>query len=288
MPDVRKSLQQLRKEWRSCTACELGVRRTTVEGEFVFGGGETRGLMFIGEGPGKDEEEQGSPFVGRSGSLLRRVLGKLGATSCYFSNLVCCRSCSTVLDEQGSPRMIRRRGKPSIIMYKDEPPLPAQIDACRPRLLEEIYLVDPVLVVSLGTHATEALLQKGGVSMLKERGTTRHIQVPGAASRAVLTDKKGVWVRKVAGQLVSPVQQNMVDYLLLPTWHPAFVLRKAEDRGHQNPFSQFVADLRLAVKTLERYRQEAFGIFPTGYSDTPEYDIQSEDQGDDDGTENVP
>jgi len=276
--DVRKSLQVLHEEWSSCTACELGKRRVSVNGAFVAGEGVRRGVMFIGEGPGVTEEEEGRPFVGKSGGLLRDLLNKLQFTDFYITNLVTCRACEPRLDDAGQQIFKKRRNAPDIPLYKDKVPLPTQIEACRPRLHEEIYIVDPILIVTLGATAAEHVLGRS-VAITKERGRTQHATIPGGTLRPVLTDKKQVWGRKVHGQYVLPTETNEVQYLVLPTVHPAYVLRKIGDRGADSPLRQFADDLRLAVKTYERYLVEALGVEPTSTSDADLSDVGGEYDG---------
>lgn len=269
-PDARKSLPLLRREWETCTKCDLGLWRSANKGEFVFGEGARGGIMFIGEGPGRTEEEYGRPFVGESGQILRKVLGRLGITeeTCYITNIVSCRSCEAVIDDNGLPVM--RRGRPA---YKDSPPLPPHIEACRDRLYEEIYIVDPILIVALGGTAAKTLTG-GNLSILAERGKERFIEVPGVTQRAVLTDKKRVWAHKVKGKMVMPTEQNSVNYLMLPTLHPAYVSRQLEDKSRESPLKLLIQDLRLAVKIYERYMLEIFGAVPTGSSDASEDSIE--------------
>lgn len=289
VPDARKSLRALNEAWSQCTRCELGERRLASGGSFVAGEGSRRGIMLVGEGPGKEEEISGSPFVGPSGRLLRKVITKLGLTDYYITNLVACRSCSPVTNPDGTPRFWKsRRGGPMRPMMKDEPPLPSHIMACSERFYEELYIVDPILVVSLGGKACE-MLTKGPATILKQRGQLSTIEIPGASTRAVLTEKKGVWVRKVKGQLAMPVEPNQVEYMLLPTLHPAYVLRKLRDQHADNsPLAQLVADLRLAVKIYERYLLEAFNREPTGMSDTPDEEITADEYEEEDGEEPPP
>jgi uracil-DNA glycosylase len=209
--------------------------------------------MFVGEGPGVEEEEYGRPFIGRSGKILRGVLTQLGFQDFYITNAVTCRSCAPMLDPQGNPRL--RKGLP---IYKDEKPLPVHLSACNPRLQDEIYLVDPVVIVALGGTAAEVLLGRP-LSILSMRGNPEHIEIAGAAHRPNLTDKKGAWHRKAAGQLSYPTEQNTVRYLVVPTLHPAYVARNLADRGPRSAFQLFVSDIKLALKIYTRYKGEAYG-----------------------------
>lgn len=280
-PDARKSLARLREEWQNCTACELGRRRDALGGSFVFGEGVTGGIMFIGEGPGKDEEEQGRPFIGKSGMLLRRILARLGVVDYYISNTVACRSCEPITDAAGTPLMTKAYpNRPAMIKYQDRAPIKRQTEACRPRLMEEIYLVDPVVIVSLGGQAAQ-MLTDSTLSILKERGVAREISVPGAAEVPNLTPK-GAWLRKGKGVTnPKPTEQNEVRYLMIPTVHPAFVLRRANDFSRDNPFRHLVDDIRQAQAVYDRYLFETHGVVadpPVADADLP-YDLLSPEDG---------
>jgi len=119
----------------SCTRCALAATRTNV----VFGVGDPAArLMFVGEGPGRDEDLQGEPFVGRSGKLLDRLIAEeLGThrSHCYIANMVKCRP------------------------PQNRDPRPDEMAACRPFLDRQLALIAPAVVVTLGNVATRALLQ---------------------------------------------------------------------------------------------------------------------------------
>lgn len=262
MADARKSLQVLHDEWVGCDACELGQRRQATGGAFVWGEGVQRGILFIGEGPGRVEEEEGRPFVGPSGKLLRDALAKLKIPNYYITNLVSCRACEAVIDPAtNTPKIMKGKyGRPDRVLFRDQVPTPKQIDACKMRLWEEIYIIDPVLIVTLGATAAEVMLGRS-VSITRERGRTEHCTVPGVTYRASHTERKGVWGRRLPGKgMCFPVEQNEVQYLVLPTLHPAYVLRKLGDHGANSPVRQFGEDLRTAAKIYERYTVEALGI----------------------------
>lgn len=282
-PDARKPLMQLREEWASCVKCELGTARLEREGHFVFGQGLGHCVMLVGEGPGADEELTGAPFVGRSGHILKRVLSVLGLADYYLTNIVCCRSCALVKNADGSPMMRKnfRKGGHFLPVYKDEPPLPMQKAACRPRLLEEIYLVDPIIIVGLGGPACEALLGHS-ITITRDRGETSQISIPGASYRPVLTEKKQQWMRRVGGEDIAPTEPNEVLYHFIPTLHPAYVARELPDKGPGNAFQKFVADLKKAVTTYNTYLEEVFGVVTTPHenlnAEELHYDIESESE----------
>jgi uracil-DNA glycosylase len=124
----------LRAEALSCTRCPLSGGRTQV----VFGVGDPAAdLMLVGEGPGREEDLAGEPFVGRSGKLLDRLLREelgLERSSCYIANVVKCRP------------------------PQNRDPRPEEIAACRPYLHRQVELIDPAVVVTLGNFATRLLL----------------------------------------------------------------------------------------------------------------------------------
>ena len=124
----------LRAEALSCTRCPLSAGRTQV----VFGVGDPAAdLMFVGEGPGREEDLAGQPFVGRSGKLLDRLMQEeLGfdRRSCYIANVVKCRP------------------------PQNRDPRPEEIEACRPYLTRQVELIDPAVVITLGNFATRLLL----------------------------------------------------------------------------------------------------------------------------------
>lgn len=273
MPDARKPLQVLYDEWKDCTKCELGNRRMAVGGNFVFGEGTRRSIMLIDDGPGETEEHHGRPLVGESGKLLRMVLQALGVDEYYLTNLVACRACSPQLDGEGKPIIFTPRRGPPQMRWKDEPPTPTHSNACRTRLEEEIYIVDPVVIVGLGGTACKALLQRN-VTITKERGDAEQIEIPGASWRPSLTDKKREWARIKKGKIEdTPVIQNMVSYYFVPTLDPAYVLKKIADRDENSPFRQLVGDIRRAVQVYENYMEIVHGVLPTGLSQVSTEDV---------------
>jgi len=140
------SLAELEREASGCTRCLLARGRTNV----VFGVGHPDAdLMFIGEGPGVQEDLQGEPFVGRSGKLLDQLMQEelgFGRDKCYIANVVKCRPPG------------------------NRDPMPEEITACRPYLEGQIELVDPKVIVTLGNFATKLLLDTTeGITRLRGR-----------------------------------------------------------------------------------------------------------------------
>ena len=138
-------LEVLAEEASACTNCKLATAGRT---KVVFGMGDPDAdLMFIGEGPGAEEDKQGLPFVGRSGQLLDRVLfEELGITrdSVYIQNVVMCRPPG------------------------NRDPEPDEIAACNPWLEKKIELIRPKVIVTLGNFATKLLLEtKEGITKVR-------------------------------------------------------------------------------------------------------------------------
>jgi uracil-DNA glycosylase len=263
-PSYRMNLAALEQEWSACQSCELGVSRHQVGGAFVFGEGmyDTGGVMFVGEGPGKDEEIQGRPFIGASGQFLRGMLEELKFDNCYITNTVCCRSWDYAYDTQGN-RLIRKnyRTKQDEYVVKDETPKPAQMVACAPRLLQQIYLVDPALIITLGGSAAESLLGKS-VKIQAQNGQLDHVSIPGAGAIPQLTPK-GAWARKTgpkgARLLIAPTIQNRVTYPVIPLVHPAYAMANKQDERPGSPMNLFVTGLQKARNIYAAYVHEMQG-----------------------------
>jgi uracil-DNA glycosylase family 4 len=139
-----KLLAELRIQALSCRKCPLAAGRTQV----VFGvGNPDADLMFVGEGPGRDEDIQGEPFVGRSGKLLDKLMLQevgIDRSQCYIANVVKCRP------------------------PNNRDPAPIEIAECRPWLEQQLELISPVVVVTLGNFATKLLLDTtAGISKLR-------------------------------------------------------------------------------------------------------------------------
>jgi uracil-DNA glycosylase family 4 len=186
---MTRTLVEVASEAAGCTKCRLAGGRTHV----VFGVGDPDAdLMFIGEGPGFHEDKQGEPFVGAAGQLLTRMLGEIGLTrqQVYIANVVKCRPPG------------------------NRDPQPDEIEACTPWLVEQISLIQPKLVVTLGNFATKYVLQTPrGITSMRGR-------VYGWHGRKVI-----------------------------PTFHPAAILHGGGERSRQ--FEDLRADFALIRSTLE-------------------------------------
>jgi DNA polymerase len=260
MLDARKPLTELHREWQGCMRCPLGPKREDSGGRQAYGEGRTGGIMWIGEGPGSNEAEQGRPFVGASGNVLRKSLNKLGLAECsYISNVVICRSFGPKHDNGGQPmtRFDRRTGR-RLPIFQDEAPPTAAVNTCLSRLYEEIYLVDPILIVALGGEAAKAILRRP-VKVTEKRGTTTSVNVPGVWNTPDRTGK-GNWLRKQGGVINYPTSQNYVHYLMFITLHPAFVLRSQADQSFGNPTQVFIKDMHFINDIYFRHLKEAYGI----------------------------
>jgi DNA polymerase len=207
-PDARITLSQLEAEWSSCERCALSVHRKMTGASVVFGEGTTGGVMFIGDFPGEAESEKGQLMVNDSGKLLLSLIENLRIDNYYVTNTVLCRSCEMVMEEDGiTPKQYWRQQQ-----YRDREPIGPHIAACRPRLIQEIYSVDPLLIVPLGGVAAHAVLGHA-IPITTANGTLTHTTIPGAGFQPQLTPK-GKWARKIGAkdsrQLVWPIEQNKV------------------------------------------------------------------------------
>lgn len=143
-------LEQLQAETSPCLKCPLGETRHNL----VFGSGNPdANIMFIGEAPGADEDEQGLPFVGAAGRLLTKIIESigLGREEVYIANILKCRP----------PR--------------NRDPQPGEVAACEPYLHRQIGLIQPAVICALGRIAAQALL-KTSASLTKMRGKVHRYQ----------------------------------------------------------------------------------------------------------------
>lgn len=192
-----KAFAELQEKASTCQLCKLAGTRTNV----VFGEGSPNArLMFIGEGPGKDEDASGRPFVGRAGQLLTRIIEnglKLKREDVYIANVVKCRP---TIDGLGK---------------RDRPPVADEVAACAPYLEQQIALIKPEVIVTLGNPSTRFLLKT-------MEGITR--------LRGKWQDYKGI-----------PV---------MPTYHPSFLLRNGGDTGN-TPYKRDVwNDMKMVIEKL--------------------------------------
>ena len=178
------TLEDLERGIQGCLACPLGAGRI----RFVFGEGSgASGLLFIGEGPGRDEDLKGRPFVGKAGELLDKMLGAIGLErgQVYIANIVKCRP------------------------PDNRTPTGPEAQRCLPYLKRQIELLAPRVIVTLGATPLRELL---GV----QTGITR---------------VRGQWQRlEMLGGI--PV---------MPTFHPAYVLRQYTQEVRRAVWSDLVA-----------------------------------------------
>lgn len=138
------TLQERKQECLSCCKCPLCQTRHNV----VYGVGPAEtSIMFIGEGPGQQEDLMGEPFVGAAGQLLDRMLSIicLGRHNCYIANIVKCRP------------------------PQNRDPQPAEQEACYPWLQEQIQIIRPKIIVCLGRIAAMKII-KDNFRITKEHG----------------------------------------------------------------------------------------------------------------------
>ncbi len=152
MDDSRKieELLEIQREVIPCTRCKLSATRT----QTVFGEGNPNAdVMFIGEGPGKQEDLTGRPFVGKAGELLTRIIEKgmgVPREKVYIANITKCRP---TVDLQ---------------FEKDRPPEEDEVIACSPFLLRQISVIQPKVIITLGNPSTRFILRtKEGITKLR-------------------------------------------------------------------------------------------------------------------------
>jgi DNA polymerase len=139
--------------------------------------------MFVGEGPGRDEDRQGEPFVGRAGQLLTKIIEAMGMkrSDVYIANVVKCRP------------------------PENRNPAPDEIETCSPFLIRQIETIRPRIIVCLGNHAVQTLMQTEN-KITGLRGRFHPWPSP------IVAERLGV-----------RLPENSL--LVMPTYHPAFLLR---------------------------------------------------------------
>ena len=195
------ALENLRQRVLPCTTCShLANSRQKV----VFGVGTIHAdLMFVGEAPGADEDRIGEPFVGAAGQLLTKIIQTMGLSreTVYIANILKCRPDTA----PGAPG--------------NRKPTPAEMQTCIPYLHEQIDLIRPKVIVTLGATATEGLLHLTGISRLR-----------------------GNW-------------QTYRDIPTMPTFHPSYLLHNndlAEKRRLWEDMLLVMAKLGLPISTRQR------------------------------------
>jgi len=165
------TLEELRAEIGDCRRCKLCTGRTQV----VFGVGDSRAeLVFVGEGPGRDEDLKGEPFVGRAGQLLTEIITKgmkMRREEVYICNVVKCRP------------------------PENRNPEPDEIAACEPFLVKQLEIIHPRWIVTLGAFASQTLLK----------------------TKTPISRLRGNW-------------HTYQGIKLMPTLHPAYLLRNPADK----------------------------------------------------------
>ena len=205
-PEKAAAFDQLRESALACVKCaHLASSRKNV----VFGVGSLDAeLMFVGEAPGADEDDQGEPFVGKAGQLLTKIIQATGLSRAdvYIANILKCRP-----DTPGESSGNRK-------------PMPAEMATCIPYLHEQIDLIKPKVIVALGATAVEGLLGKTvGITKLRGnwqtyRGTplmpTYH---PAYLLRnQAMSEKRRVWEDMLAAmeKLGMPISEKQRNYFL--------------------------------------------------------------------------
>ena len=199
-------LAAVRERVATCTKCaHLACSRT----QTVFGvGNPDADLMFIGEAPGADEDQQGEPFVGRAGQLLTRILKAMNFAreDVYIANILKCR-----------PDMPAGS-------FGNRPPKPTEMQTCRPYLVEQIDIIQPRVLVALGAVAVEGLLgTRAAMRELRGRWHTYNsIPLMITYHPAYLlrnqapSEKRKVWedMLQVLERLERPISERQRNYFL--------------------------------------------------------------------------
>ena len=183
--DKNELLDKIKEELGDCQRCPLAKTRTNL----VFGAGNPdTTLMFVGEAPGRDEDREGIPFIGRAGQLLTKIIQAINMTreQVYITNILKCRP------------------------PNNRNPETEEIERCYPFLQQQIKVIQPRIICALGAFAAQTLLQtKTPIGKLRSRG--------------------------------HPFNEHS---LVIPTYHPAFLLRNPHKKR------DVWEDMQLVMKLL--------------------------------------
>lgn len=239
MIDVNEEVDRLESEWGDCERCSLSRNRQSV----VFGEGSLLEgtVMLIGEAPGADEDALGLPFVGPSGKLLDELLLFHGSSERLWSMQEDFESGVGVNYDALREALIEdeRLYYTNVCACRPEgnrDPNRQEIDACKPRLLELIYLIDPIAIVTLGKPAAKAVLRRA-VKVTKERGRILEAKLPG---------------REVAE----------LRYPVMPLLHPAFILREGSHDREGSRAQLTDEDLERLFHMVDLSREKLLGEDP--------------------------
>lgn len=214
------ALAALYDRFKGCVACALGHSRIKI----VFGVGNPESkVLFIGEGPGYEEDRRGEPFVGKAGILLDKMMAAIQLsrqTNAYIANIVKCHP-------MANPKTPDARGN-------DRPPEPEEVDTCAPILLQQIAIIQPLAIMTLGSPSTKMMLHtKDAITGL--RGKLVPFDVDYFYSGECY---KGVEISAETRAALSKTR-------ILPTFHPAALLR------NPNLKKDSWEDLKLLRKVLD-------------------------------------
>jgi DNA polymerase len=230
-------LLELYDSWSGCKRCSLREERTNI----VFGTGNVAtDIMFVGEGPGEHEDKIGTPFVGESGSLLFDIIWPMSGgedrDEVFIDNVVACRPPG------------------------NREPYGNEKDCCIERLFQVIYIVDPLLIVTVGKFALTALLGGRSFSIEAEHGKIFSSPSP---TFEVTGERKGA---EIPGKFFPRKGDDKKDYHLtydvMPIYHPAYICRvdqfnqKTRKFNPRGPGELTVQDLRYARKRIAELKKD--------------------------------
>lgn len=180
----RMSLDEVRRELGDCQRCKLHAGRMNI----VFGTGNPNAeLVFVGEGPGQDEDIQGEPFVGRAGQKLTEIIEKgmkLKRKDVYICNIVKCRPPG------------------------NRDPKPDEIQSCSPFVIKQLRAINPKVIVALGKPSASTLLGRN-VAITRERGTWHQFQ----GIRLMLTYHPAYLLRQYTPEVRRQVYEDVLQVL---------------------------------------------------------------------------
>lgn len=243
-----EKLISLYSEWYGCTKCLLSTFRShpVNPDEIVFGSGLAykTTIMIIGEAPGEEEELQITPFVGESGKLLNQLI----ALATDDPTLIDLREKERALRKKKEKELAAEELQIAVNNWRETHCFITNVVMCRPpenrsptdqevricweRLMNTIYIVDPILIVAIGKAALSVLTKKSKVEITKYRGHLLDVEFDGLVGKVI--------------------------YPMIPTFHPAYLLRKADWKLENGDFAKACQDWIHIFKTAKLLKEQEY------------------------------
>lgn len=239
MMDKASWLAQMKESWSHCQGCRLSSTRKSV----VFGYGNPHAqLLIIGEAPGKNEDIQGVPFVGEAGDLLDKYLTMVSVNPRLMEITKEMEESGEFNAREAREHLLQDIFYTNVVACRppeNRDPARDEMAACRTRLLEIIYTVDPVLIMAVGRVSLEALMGK---------------------SMQITRDRGEIFDIHIAARPLPGLPERKVHYPCLAVLHPAYLLRTNDFSQEGGMSDKTYFDILKAMRIIDEFNWTHYGI----------------------------